>query len=105
MGKIRRMAAEFQGQFQEAMREAEMADLKKEVDDDERRGDEAATSIRSRRARRKRRSAIALEASVRRRRRRGPTPPLPAIAAATVPRSNAGRRTADVPADASGAPT
>ncbi|HXW24017.1 MAG TPA: Sec-independent protein translocase protein TatB [Xanthobacteraceae bacterium] len=32
MGKIRRMAAEFQGQFQEAMREAEMADLKKSVD-------------------------------------------------------------------------
>jgi sec-independent protein translocase protein TatB len=32
MGKIRRMASEFQGQFQEAMREAEMADLKKEVD-------------------------------------------------------------------------
>lgn len=32
MGKIRRMAAEFQGQFQEAMREAEMADLKKHVD-------------------------------------------------------------------------
>jgi len=31
--KIRRMAAEFQGQFQEAMREAEMADLKKEVDE------------------------------------------------------------------------
>ncbi len=31
--KIRRMAAEFQSQFQEAMREAEMADLKKEVDD------------------------------------------------------------------------
>jgi sec-independent protein translocase protein TatB len=30
--KIRSMAAEFQGQFQEAMREAEMADLKKEVD-------------------------------------------------------------------------
>jgi sec-independent protein translocase protein TatB len=30
--KIRRMAAEFQGQFQEALREAEMADLKKEVD-------------------------------------------------------------------------
>ena len=27
--KIRRMATEFQGQFQEAMREAEMADLKK----------------------------------------------------------------------------
>jgi sec-independent protein translocase protein TatB len=33
MGKIRRMASEFQGQFQEAMREAEMADLKKHVDD------------------------------------------------------------------------
>jgi sec-independent protein translocase protein TatB len=33
MGKIRRMASEFQGQFQEAMREAEMADLKKSVDD------------------------------------------------------------------------
>src|SRR6201984_1418348 len=31
MGKIRRMAAEFQGQFQEAMREAEMADLKKSI--------------------------------------------------------------------------
>jgi sec-independent protein translocase protein TatB len=33
MGKIRRMAAEFQGQFHEAMREAEMADLKKQVDE------------------------------------------------------------------------
>ena len=32
MGKIRRMASEFQGQFQEAMREAEMADVKKELD-------------------------------------------------------------------------
>ena len=32
MGKILRMAAEFQGQFQEAMREAEMADLKKSID-------------------------------------------------------------------------
>ena len=31
MGKARKMAAEFQGQFQEAMREAEMADLKKEL--------------------------------------------------------------------------
>jgi sec-independent protein translocase protein TatB len=31
--KLRRMAAEFQGQFHEAMREAEMAELKKEVDD------------------------------------------------------------------------
>ena len=33
MGKIRRMAAEFQGRFQEAMREAEMADLKQHFDD------------------------------------------------------------------------
>jgi sec-independent protein translocase protein TatB len=33
MGKVRRMASEFQGQFQEAMREAEMADIKKQVDD------------------------------------------------------------------------
>lgn len=31
--KIRGMASEFQNQFQEAVREAEMADLKKEVDD------------------------------------------------------------------------
>ena len=31
--KVRSMAAEFQNQFQEAMREAEMADLKKQVDD------------------------------------------------------------------------
>jgi len=31
--KVRSMASEFQGQFQEAMREAEMADLKKQVDD------------------------------------------------------------------------
>jgi sec-independent protein translocase protein TatB len=33
MRKIRGMASEFQGQFQEAMREAEMADLKKHVDE------------------------------------------------------------------------
>ena len=33
MGKIRRMAGEFQGQFQDAMREAEIADLKKQFDD------------------------------------------------------------------------
>jgi sec-independent protein translocase protein TatB len=30
-GKMRRMAAEFQGQFMEAMREAELDDLRKEV--------------------------------------------------------------------------
>ena len=33
MGKARKMAAAFQGQFQEAMREAEMADLKKSFDE------------------------------------------------------------------------
>ncbi|MBJ7406191.1 MAG: twin-arginine translocase subunit TatB [Bradyrhizobium sp.] len=33
MSKARKMAAEFQGQFQEAMREAEMADLKKSFDE------------------------------------------------------------------------
>ena len=33
ISKIRRMASEFQGQFQEAMREAEMAELKKSVDE------------------------------------------------------------------------
>ncbi|WP_407152389.1 Sec-independent protein translocase protein TatB [Bradyrhizobium sp. ORS 86] len=43
MGKARRMAAEFQGQFQEAMREAEMADLKKSFDEVR----EAATGLAS----------------------------------------------------------
>jgi sec-independent protein translocase protein TatB len=33
MAKLRRMATEFQNQFHEAMREAELADLKKQVDD------------------------------------------------------------------------
>ena len=33
IGKARKMAGEFQGQFQEAMREAEMADLKKSFDE------------------------------------------------------------------------
>ena len=33
IGKARRMAAEFQGQFNEAMREAEMADIKKTFDE------------------------------------------------------------------------
>ena len=32
-GKIRRMAAEFQDQFREAMREAEMSDIKKDIDE------------------------------------------------------------------------
>jgi sec-independent protein translocase protein TatB len=43
MGKARKMAAEFQGQFQEAMREAEMADIKKSFDEVK----EAATGIAS----------------------------------------------------------
>ena len=33
IGKARRMASEFQGQFNEALREAEMADLKKSFDE------------------------------------------------------------------------
>jgi sec-independent protein translocase protein TatB len=33
MGKVRRMASEFQDQFREAMREAEVADLKQQFDD------------------------------------------------------------------------
>src|SRR3569623_751194 len=33
MGKARKMASEFQGQFQEALRAAEMADLKKSFDE------------------------------------------------------------------------
>jgi sec-independent protein translocase protein TatB len=33
VGKIKRMASEFQGQFNEAMREAELHDLKKQVED------------------------------------------------------------------------
>jgi sec-independent protein translocase protein TatB len=33
MTKVRRMASEFQNQFHEAMREAELADLKKDVDE------------------------------------------------------------------------
>ncbi|HWV40453.1 Sec-independent protein translocase protein TatB [Pseudorhodoplanes sp.] len=33
MGKIRRMASEFQDQFREAMREAEVADLKRQFDE------------------------------------------------------------------------
>jgi sec-independent protein translocase protein TatB len=33
MGKIRRMANEFQGQFNEALREAELTDLQKHADD------------------------------------------------------------------------
>src|SRR5689334_6380429 len=32
-GKVRRMAGEFQDQFREAMREAEMADIKKDIDE------------------------------------------------------------------------
>jgi sec-independent protein translocase protein TatB len=32
-GRMRRMAAEFQGQFMEAMREAELSDLKKEFEE------------------------------------------------------------------------
>ena len=43
VAKARKMAGEFQGQFQEAMREAEMADLKKSFDEVK----EAATGFTS----------------------------------------------------------
>jgi sec-independent protein translocase protein TatB len=43
MGKARKMASEFQGQFQEAMREAEMAELKQSFDEVK----EAATGFTS----------------------------------------------------------
>ena len=43
VAKARKMATEFQGQFQEAMREAEMADLKKSFDEVK----EAATGFSS----------------------------------------------------------
>src|ERR1700761_2857108 len=43
VAKARKMAGEFQGQFQEAMREAEMADLKKSFDEVK----EAATGLTS----------------------------------------------------------
>ena len=33
MGRVKRMASEFQGQFQEALREAEVTDLKQHADD------------------------------------------------------------------------
>ena len=33
MGRVKRMASEFQGQFQEALREAEVSDLKQQADD------------------------------------------------------------------------
>ncbi len=33
IGKVRRMANEFQGQFQEALREADIADIKKQAED------------------------------------------------------------------------
>src|SRR5664279_5385894 len=33
LGKVRRMANEFQGQFQEALREAELTDLQKQAED------------------------------------------------------------------------
>ena len=43
MGKARKMASEFQGQFQEAMREAEMAEFKKGFDEIK----DAAAGLRS----------------------------------------------------------
>jgi sec-independent protein translocase protein TatB len=45
MAKIRRIAGEFQGQFNEAMREAEMADLKKTFDETQASLSSAASSV------------------------------------------------------------
>ena len=46
VGKIKRMASDFQGQFQEAMREAEVADLKKQFDEASKRGDQFHVGLR-----------------------------------------------------------
>ena len=46
VGKIKRMASDFQGQFQEAMREAEVADLKKQFDEAIERGDQFHVGLR-----------------------------------------------------------
>jgi sec-independent protein translocase protein TatB len=99
MGKIRRMASEFQNQFTEAMREAEMADLKKQVDE----MSKAATDMPHYdplvAARREMQSAfdgksVVPPPTV-------PTPPVPADAAADLPAEAAPR--ADERADAFGA--
>ena len=42
LGKVRRMAGEFQGQFMDAMREAELEDIRKQVN---KLGDEAKSSV------------------------------------------------------------
>ncbi len=100
MGKVRRMASEFQGQFHEAMREAEMADLKKQVDETtssrNRRFDPTRDRLRQadrdrvrgqaeprRRPRRRRRSDAAPATSATRRSGRAGTAPV-AAGAATV---------------------
>ena len=104
MGKIRRMASEFQGQFQEAMREAEMADIKKQVDEMTGAASDASpTSIRSATSARQFETAIddkpadSRAASETRRRRAGRRPRRrrprrrrPPI----VPQDNAGRHRA-----------
>jgi sec-independent protein translocase protein TatB len=45
IAKVRRMAADFQGQFQEAMREADMADLKQQVDEIKQQADDLSASF------------------------------------------------------------
>ena len=46
VGKLKGMASDFQGQFQEAMREAEVADLKKQFDEASQRGHEFHLGLR-----------------------------------------------------------
>ena len=70
MGKLRRMASEFQGQFHEAMREAEMADLKKQVDE----MTSAGAELRQLRSGRRRPQGIRDHAAADRERDRRPAP-------------------------------
>ena len=97
MGKARKMAAEFQGQFQEAMREAEMADLKKSFDEVK----EAATGFTSGNLMTSLEKDVSNALRDRRHRQAG-------ASTATRPRSNAPiarrRRARDVDIDAQEAP-
>ena len=86
--KIRSMAADFQNQFQEAMREAEMADLKKQVDDMAQRHQELRSAQKRARRRRERWARTSRSRSLRTNRARGGAADLDA---ASLP-ERAGRR-------------
>ncbi|MFZ5731845.1 MAG: Sec-independent protein translocase protein TatB [Pseudomonadota bacterium] len=88
VGKARRMAADFQGQFQEAMREAEMADVKKSFDDIKEAAHDFTGGNLLTSAQQQVEEAIKLDTS------RTETPPAPAPAADTQPAA----ATAAVPA-------